>query len=72
MTPSLLIVPVGLQHPAIVGLTISSALTGFARTQASPSPGSGPVTSINTITQEEQSIVEPPFKICLGDKLLIP
>lgn len=48
MIPSLLTVPEGLQHLAAVGPTISLALTDSAHTQAFPSPGSGPVTSINT------------------------
>lgn len=48
MTPSLLPVPEGPQHLDAVGLTIVLALTDSAHTQASPSPGSGPVTSINT------------------------
>jgi hypothetical protein len=57
VTPSLLIVPVDLQHLATVGLTISLALTGSAHTQASPSPNSEPVISINTISQLEPGTV---------------
>lgn len=48
MTPSLLTVPEGPRHLAAVGPTIFLASTDSAHTQASPSPGSGPVTSINT------------------------
>lgn len=70
MTPSLLIVPVDLQHPATVGLTISLALRGSAHTQASPSPDSESVISINTISKLEPSTVEIPLKTYLGDKLL--
>jgi len=69
VTPSLLIVPVDLQHPATVGLTISLALTGSAHTQASPSPDSESVISINTISQLEPSTVEIPLKTYLGEEL---
>ena len=70
VTPSLLIVLVDLQHPATVGLTISLALRGSAHTQASPSPDSESVISINTISQLEPSTVEIPLKTYLGDKLV--
>jgi len=53
VTPSLLLVPADLQHPATVGLTISLALTDSAHTQASPSPDSESVISINTISKLE-------------------
>lgn len=72
MTPSLLIVPADLQHPATVGLTISLTLTDSAHTQASPSPNSESVISINTTSQLEPSIVEIPLKTYLGDKLFTP
>jgi len=72
VTPSLLIVPVDLQHPATVGLTVSLALTDSAHTQASPSPDSESVISINTITQLEPSTVEIQLKTYLGYKLFTP
>jgi len=65
-------VPVDLQHRATVGLTISLALRGSAHTQASPSPDSESVISINTISQLEPSTVEIPLKTYLGDKLFTP
>jgi len=72
VTPSLLIVPADLQHPATVGLTISLALTDSAHTQASLSPDSESVISINTTSQLEPSTVEIPLKTYLGDKLFTP
>jgi len=72
VTPSLLIVPADLQHPATVGLTISLALTDSAHTQASPSPDSESVISINTISKLESSTVEMPLKTYLGDMLFTP